>query len=323
MSEKRKTRRFIPTIVAALPGLISPPATALGLLGICASLTPSVAQQESLSTPASVAAQPDSGDLVLQLDRLLAEKNRGEADVVYERLLESPADAVAAGLELFSRDGATSELTASYLCSLASEDVPMETCGSLLDHVLASPSLNDWTKRHCIIGLSDHVDGSFREPFLRFAADPERNPNLRVAALKAATSRWPLETRPALVRLLQSAEDPILHHKALQYLAARGDPEDLPLIERFVLNRDPATAGQTLAKEYGLLILRSRREEGVIPLLDWILRDESWPSEIQDRVIDLLAHSDLRGGREALVDVRPHASSKFRSRIDAALAGRE
>ena len=114
-----------------------------------------------------------------------------------------------------------------------------------------------------------------------------------------------------------------MHHKAQQYLARSEHPDALPSIEEFVVNRDPATAGSALSKEYGLLILRARLGEAVLPLLASILRDESWPSEIQDRAIDLLANSDLPGGEAVLMDARDRAGTGLRSRIDEALSAQE
>jgi hypothetical protein len=290
------------------------------LLCLCVHLTPSAAQAGASPAPAAPAgAQVDTKALILQFDRLLAENHDAEAYGTYRLLLESRANAVAAGLELLSRRAISSELTVNSMCTLASDEVPAEMSTLVLEHVLASSSLGDWTKMHCIDRLSSHVDSSFRDLLLEFATDPHRNVNLRISALKVASSKWPSQSQQTLVQLLQSAQEPIMHHKALQYLAGSGQPDVLPLVEGFVLNRDPATAGIALSKEYGLLILRSRLGAGVLPLLASILQDESWPSEIQDRSIDLLAHSDLPGGTEILADARVHAGTRLRSRIDMVL----
>jgi len=295
-----------------------------GLLFICLLVAPSAAQTNpSPAFPAPVNAQPDAKTLMLQLDRLLGEHRYQEAHSVYLSLEESRASSVEVGIELVSRQVTSSELTVRSVCTLAATDVPAELITSVLKAVLPFPSLSDWTKMHCIDRLTSGIDSSFRDQLLQLATEIHRDPNLRISALKVANAKWPLETRPTLVQLVQSAQQPVVHHKALQYLAGSGDTDVLPLIELFVLNRDPATAGTALSKEYGLLILRRRWGAEVLPLLDAILRDESWPSEIQDRTIDLLEHSDLPGGRTILTNARVHASTGLRTRIDAALTGVE
>jgi len=294
------------------------------LLCICVPVTPSAAQVGSSSAPAATPdPQPDTRALVAQLDRLNAENREPEAAALLEQLRGSRTEAVMVGLELLASEGLSSELTVRSICALAAEEVPVEMSTLVLDQVVSSPTLDDWTKRSCIRSFAKIIDASFLDLLLQFALDPEREINLRVSALLVATSRWPLESRPTLVQLLESAQDPVMHHKALQYLAGFGDPDDLPLIEQFVLNRDPATAGKALSKEYGLLILRSRAQEDVIPLLDSILRDGSWPEEVHERTIDLLANSELAGGPAVLRDARIHVGAKVRSRIDAALTERE
>ncbi len=293
------------------------------LLCIGASAAPSAAQGEPSPAPALDVAQADPQALVVQLDRLLADGGIDDAKAVYRQLLKTRTNAVEAGLALHLRGGVSSELTIRALCALASEEVPEVSSSALLNQVLTSTSLGDWTKMTCIDRLAQRVDGSFRDLLLRFAADPRRDPNLRISALRVARSQWPSETRPTLVSLLQSAQEPVMHHKALQYLASLEDADAYRAIEQFVLNRDPATAGSVLSKEYGILVLRFRRGAGVLPLLASILRDESWPGEIQERAIDLLARSGLPGGREVLVEIRGSAGEELRNRVDMALREQE
>ena len=265
------------------------------------------------TTPPAASSSPagsrvDASALILELDGLLADERHEQAQSVYQQLLHSRPAAAAAGLELLSRRATSSELTVRSVCDLASDGVPAEMSRSVLQDVLASSSSGEWTKTHCIDRLSARADESFRDPFLRLAKDHSRNPNLRISALRAAKSTWPLETHPTLVDLLQSAQEPIMHHKALQYLAGSEHPDTEALIERFVLDSDPSTSGSSLSKEYGLIILRRRLKEDVLPLLASILRDESWPAEIQERAIDLLARSGLPGGPEVLAQARVRAS---------------
>lgn len=292
--------------------------TAFAVLPVlCASVLPSAAQTASSAAPTAVSPRSDSRTLFLQLDRMLAEGRRDEANSAFEQLKVTRETAVAAGLELLERKQATSELTVSYLCSLASEEVPAVMGRSVMGQVLPSTTLGDMTKMGCINKLADSLDGSFRVPLEQLATDPGRNPNLRITALNVATSKWPAESHPTLVQLLQSSQDPVMHHKAQQYLVYSGGDDTNAQIEQFVLNRDPATKGDALPKEYGLLLLRFRLKEDVLPLLDSILRDETWASEIQDRAIDLLANSDLPGGPALLRGIRSSASDRLISRIDA------
>jgi len=293
------------------------------LLGLCLSGTPRGAQADPRVTVSPDDARQDSRALLMQFDRLLAGKRYEEADALYPILLESRADAVTAGLDMLTRQETSSEITVRYVCALAGDGVPAEMSASVLGFVLASPKLDDGTKGNCIHRMRGRIDASFREPLLQLAIEPQRDPNLRIAALKVAGTNWPEESHPTLVSLLQSSQDPVMHHKALQYLAASGSPDALALIEQFVFNRDPATAGKSLAKEYGLLILDRRLGASVLPLLASILRDESWPSEIQERSIDLLVRSSQPGARAVLMDLRGQASAGLQARIDAFLARTE
>jgi hypothetical protein len=292
-------------------------------LCICVPTTCSSAQGGSSSAPALDVAQVDTRAIIVQLDHLLAENRHNEAKSAYGLLLKSRASAVEAGLELHSRGGTSSELTTKALCALGADEVPEELSTHLLKYVLLSSSLSDWTKMSCIDMLSRRVDGPFRDLLLRFGTDPQRDPNLRISALRVAQSKWPSESRQTLASLLQSAQEPAIHHKALQYLAGSGNADALPLIEQFVLNRDPATAGSVLSKEYGILILRYHLGASVLPLLASVLRDETWPTEIQERAIDLLARSGLPGGREILSEVRGHAGKDLQTLIDMALGEQE
>jgi len=303
----------MPRSILAVVGALS------SLLLVCVPLTPAAAQADSEPVAALGDAQPDARALILELDRLHSHERHDEADSVYELLLKSRVNAVVAGLEVLSQEGTSSEITVRLVCELASDDVSTEMSDSVLEYVLSSPSLTDGTKSNCIHRLRHRIGSSFRDRLLQFAMDPDRDPNLRISALKVAKSNWPLDSKPTLVLLLQSAQDGVIHHKVLQYLAASGDPDALPLIEQFVLNRDPATAGKSLAKEYGLLILRRHLGDGVVPLLASILRDESWPEEVQERTVDLLAHTDLSGGLAILERAREQAGSRLQSRIDAAI----
>ena len=304
---RRATARHVVEFVAVF-------ACALCLCGVA---TPGVAQ---ISTPSATSpddTQRNSEALIAQLDHLLAEQRSDEADSVYRQLLKARASAVAAGLRLVSSGGSSTERTVGSLCDLASKEVPAEMSSAVLEYALGSTSASDAIAFRCVRQLGKYAGGSLRDPILQVATNPVREVNLRIAALKAATSKWPLESQPTLVQLLRSAQEPIMHHKAQQYLAHSESPDALSAIEQFVQNRDPATEGSALSKEYGLLMLRFRQPERVVPLLASILRDESWPSELQDRAIDLLAHSDLPGGREVLEQARAHASSTLRSRMDA------